>query len=78
MIVCCLLVGQFVAYWSVDRSVDCSIDQSLEEPSPEALRARQSCLDLVDALHLPANTIDRIIDVLGGKDNVAEMTGALG
>lgn len=47
-------------------------------PSPEALRARQSCLDLVDELNLPANTIDRIIDLLGGKDNVAEMTGWLG
>ena len=49
----------------------------VETPCPLALRARQSCLDLVDALHLPGNTIDRIIDVLGGKGNVAEMTGKL-
>ena len=47
-------------------------------PSPEALRERQSCLDLVDDLHLPPNTIDYIIDVFGGKDKVAEMTGRLG
>ena len=51
-----------------------------QETFEAALHAAETGHLVFGTLHTTgsARTIDRIIDVLGGKDNVAEMTGALG
>ena len=48
------------------------------EPIPELLERRRNLLEAIRLLDLPPNTLDDLIDRLGGVDNVAEMTGRSG
>lgn len=44
--------------------------------NPEAVAARDQLMkDLKQSLHMPANPLDILIEQLGGRDKVAEMTG---
>jgi hypothetical protein len=45
---------------------------------PYLLKTRDLLLSVVNALELPANPLDTLIDLLGGVRNVAEMTGRQG
>ena len=42
---------------------------------PELLKIRDELIRRVDSLNLPANSIDTLIDELGGVEKVAELTG---
>ena len=42
---------------------------------PECLALRTNLLEKLDEINLPPNPLDELIDKLGGKDCVAEMTG---
>jgi hypothetical protein len=53
-------------------------DKTEGEVLPEALEDRKRLLERVEALKLPPNFLDEIIDSLGGVGAVAEMTGRRG
>lgn len=42
-----------------------------------ALARKEQVKAAVGAMQLPNNPLDQIIDMLGGPDQIAEMTGAL-
>jgi hypothetical protein len=48
------------------------------EVLPEALEDRTRLLERVEAMELPPNFLDAIVDSLGGGGAVAEMTGRRG
>lgn len=48
-------------------------EEAEEEPTSVQLKA--SILERIEALDLPPNPLDELIDRLGGPSNVAEMTG---
>lgn len=43
--------------------------------SPVLLRMRAWLLRLVEAMELPSNPLDQLIELLGGEKQVAELTG---
>ncbi|GAB4819275.1 hypothetical protein N2152v2_006321 [Parachlorella kessleri] len=53
-------------------------DPDAPRPSKELIRIRGWLRRLVAAMELPANPLDQLIDLLGGADRVAELTGRKG
>lgn len=43
--------------------------------SPQLVRVRSWLLRIVQSMELPPNPLDQLIELLGGEDNVAELTG---
>jgi hypothetical protein len=53
-------------------------DEDDEVTDPWLVKVRDLLVSAVDALELPPNPLDHLIDLLGGPANVAEMTGRKG